>query len=80
MRQVVPASVLRQTYEGDGLVVIAVTSLASAGFVTEKMKLPPSGPIGSQEAHNASDGSARSEKQTADRKPDGILKPPPPPK
>jgi hypothetical protein len=47
---------------------MAVTSLASAGFVTEKMKLPPSGPIGSQEAQIAGDGSTRSEKQTAESK------------
>jgi hypothetical protein len=34
---------------------MAVTSLAFIGFVTEKMKFPPSGPIGTQESQKATD-------------------------
>jgi hypothetical protein len=65
---------LLYTFEGDGLVVIAVTSSAFSGFVTEKMKLPPSGPIGSHVAQNAADGKiSRQRKTTGTKTVKGIL-------
>ncbi|MHC4204283.1 MAG: hypothetical protein ACYSTT_06505 [Planctomycetota bacterium] len=52
------------------LVVIAVTSLAFPGFVMEKTKLPPSGPIGCQESQNATGEDVINERKTISRKKD----------
>jgi len=58
----------REKLERKGLDVIAVTSSASAGFVMEKTKFPPSGPIGSHVAQSVTEGSINRQRKATGTK------------